>query len=358
MKSFHTLEVAEIIRETKDAVSVLFKITDGDKKAFEYKQGQHITLKHSIAGEELRRCYSICAGVQDYALRIAVKAIKDGRFSGYMNNELKVGDRLEAFPPAGHFYTELDAKHKKNYLAFSGGSGITPILSLIKTTLFSEPDSHFTLIYGNRDAASIIFSEELSGLKNRYLDRLRIFHVLEDDHQDMAIFNGLLTVEKCAAFFDGFVDLDTMHEIFICGPGPMMDSVEKALHNAGYNEAHMHIERFISGPENTPAERASPSMDGKEKDGAHIQIIVNGVRSGFEFTGDQPNILDAALASGNDVPYACKGAVCCTCRAKVLEGEVEMALNYGLEDDEVDAGYVLTCQSTPVSDKVVLSYDD
>ncbi len=360
MKKFHQLMVAEVRRETPDAVSILFEVPSDLEDSFRYVQGQHITLKTEIAGEELRRCYSVCTGVQENELRIAVKQIEGGRFSGFCNRQLKAGDLLEVLPPAGHFFTELDKSARKNYVAFSGGSGITPILSLIKTTLFEEPDSSFTLVYGNRDQDSIIFGEALARLKNKYLNRFRLFHVLQNGASEVALYNGLLTEEKCTEFLSGLVDAKKIDAFFICGPAPMMDGVEKSLLKAGVKADAIHIERFISGPEDTPPAdkaRLAPTADPTTRN-ARISVILDGEKTSFDFTSDDLSILDAALDAGTDVPYACKGAVCCTCRARVLEGAVDMALNYGLEKEELEAGYVLTCQSTPTTDEVVLSFDD
>lgn len=358
MKKFNPLTVKSIQRETKDAVSIIFDVPDALRDDYQYVQGQHITLKHVIDGEEIRRCYSICAGVAEQQLRIAVKHIPEGRFSGFCNSRLKEGDALEVFPPGGRFYTELDTAAQRHYVGFAGGSGITPMMSLIKTTLQAEPDSSFTLFYGNRDAAGIIFLEELADLKNRYMHRLSIYHVLEDEPQEIELFNGRLDQEKCEAILKALINPDDIHAFFICGPSPMMDAVEAALLAQGVPRQKVNFERFVNMSGVAPPKAQRP-QDRKAPDRlARVQIVIDGIRSGFDFYKQDSNVLDAAIAAGKNVPFACKGGVCCTCRAKVLEGEVKMAKNYGLEADEMAAGYVLTCQSTPTTETLVVSYDE
>ena len=358
MKHFHKLTVAEIRRETADAVSVLFDAPPELAEVFRYVQGQHITLRKEIDGEELRRCYSVCEAAQDQRLRIAVKHIAEGRFSGFINHELKVGDTLDAMPPAGRFFSELNAEAQKSYLAFAGGSGITPIISLIKTTLAAEPESHFSLVYGNKDSASVIFLEELATLKDLYTDRFEMFHVLETGQEDLAIFKGLVDEEKCDEIFDRLVFPRAADEIFICGPQPMMDAIEGALARHGVDRSRIHIERFISGPDEPPR-LARPEQRASARDRvAEVSILIDGQKTIFDYSSDDDNLLDAARRAGVDAPFACKGGVCCTCRAKLLEGDVTMAKNYGLEADEVAAGFILTCQSSPETDKISISFDD
>ena len=355
-KTFHKLGIAEINRETEHAVSIVFAVPEDIKADYAYIQGQHIVLRHQIGGEDLRRNYSICASVRDDELRVAVKEIKGGRFSTFANRELKVGDTLDVFPPAGHFYTELDAGAAKAYVGFAGGSGITPVYSIIKTVLEEEPKSRFTLFYGNRNKSSIIFMEKLAGLKNLYMDRLGIFHVLEEEQNEVEAFNGLLNREKCDLMLDKFVDVSRIDEVFICGPAPMMDAAEASLLAHGVDHAAIHIERFISGPDDVPGE-ASARANQTAVEGAEVNVTINGVQSSFIFAGDEDSILDAAIDAGADAPYSCKGGACGTCRAKLVEGKVDMAVNYALEQDELEAGYVLTCQSKPQSDRVVLDFD-
>lgn len=358
MKHFHQLTIAEIRRETPDAVSILFDVPAELRETFRYRQGQHITLRREIDGEELRRCYSICEAAQDQKLRIAVKKIADGRFSGFANAALKPGDVLDVMPPAGRFYTELSPDAEKNYLAFAGGSGVTPIISLAKTTLRAEPKSRFTLVYGNRDAASIIFLEEIAALKDAYMGRFEAFHILERGQEDIPALQGLVDENKCGELFDQLIFPREADEIFICGPQPMMDAVERALLDCGVGAESIHIERFISGPDEPPrAARRSVEVADADRV-AEVSVLIDGQRTIFNYGEEDGNLLDAARRAGVDAPFACKGGVCCTCRAKLLEGQVTMAKNYGLEPDEVAAGYVLTCQSTPQTETIALSFDE
>lgn len=359
MKKFHTLKVKDIERETPEAVSVLFDVPDDLKDDYRYRQGQHITIKRKINGEELRRCYSICAGVDEEELRIAVKEIDEGRFSGFINRELEKGDKLEVFPPAGHFNTDLDPGNEKTYVAFAGGSGITPVLSLIKTTLAREAKSRFKLFYGNRNTDSIIFRDKLAALKDRYMGRLELFHILEEDETDIQLFRGLMDREKTGQLVKWLCPADDIDEAFICGPGPMMDAVEATLRDAGVDEDKIHIERFVSGPDVKPQKGRRKSRPREKGDArARVTVVIDGERKSFNFRENDESILDAALEAGANAPFACKGAVCATCRARVLEGDVEMEKNYALEDDELEQGYVLTCQARPVTDKVVVSFDE
>lgn len=356
MKKFHPLRVAEVRRETAQAVSVRFDVPDALKETFRYVQGQHLTIKRVIDGEELRRCYSVCAPAQDQTLRIAVKAIDEGKFSGWVNRHLKAGEVLDVFPPIGSFFTELNPDQSAFYVAFAGGSGITPVLSLVATTLRAEPKSRFLLAYGNRDAPSVIFLEELAALKDRYLDRFQLLHVLESDEEGDALTSGLLDETRCGRILDAFLDPAAVAAFFICGPGPMMDAAERALQLRGVAPERIHIERFISGPV-SPATPRRSSAERRPDALARVAVVIDGRKTSFDFLPEDLSILDAARAAGADAPFACKGGVCCTCRAKLLEGQAEMAKNYGLEPQEVAAGYVLTCQARPTTPEVVVSYD-
>lgn len=360
MRKFHSLKVADVARETADAVSILFDLPEELAEDYAYLQGQHVTLKAKVGGEELRRSYSVCSGVQDNELRIAVKKIEGGRFSGFANEELKAGDAIEVFPPTGGFHTPLDAAQAKSYVAFSGGSGITPIMSLIRTTLHTEPKSRFTLVYGNRDARSVIFAEALGRLKDQYMDRFELYHLLEGEAQDTPLFQGLLTREKCDELLSGLIPVNKVDEFFVCGPGPMMDSVEASLEAKGVDKAKIHIERFINASEAEGLAAIPPITKGAEKEApaAEVTVVIDGERTSFDYREGQNSLLGSAIAAGLEVPYSCTGGVCATCRAKVIEGSVEMRENYGLEPEEVEKGYVLTCQSSPTSKQLTLSYDE
>lgn len=350
---FHPLKIAEVRRETPDAISLRFELPSELTGDYRFVQGQHLTLKASVQGEELRRSYSICAGVDDGELRVAIKKIGGGRFSTWANDAIKVGDVIDVMTPEGRFHTELDPANAKHYVAFAAGSGITPVLSLIKTTLKAEPDSRFTLIYGNRRQASIIFAEALEDIKDRYMTRFTMYHVFSREEQEVPLFNGRLDRERVAAFLDTLVPAADIDAAFICGPGAMIDEVEAGLLAGGVKPENIHLERFgipDSGPEHHVEPGDAPQ--------ARVTLIVDGLRREMEFRAEDTSILDVGLRAGLDLPYSCKGGVCCTCRAKVLEGKVRMDKNYTLEQPDIDAGYVLTCQSHPLTEKVVISYDD
>ncbi len=350
---FHPLKVAEVRRETADAVSLRFDIPADLAEDYRFVQGQHLTLKATVGGEELRRSYSICAGVDDCELRVAIKKIAGGRFSAWANDAVKAGDTFEVMTPQGRFHTPLDAGHAKHYVAFSAGSGITPVLSLIKTTLKAEPASRFTLVYGNRRQSSAMFAEALEDLKNRYLSRFTLYNLFSREEQEVALFNGRLDGDKVRQFLDTLIPPDTIDEAFICGPGEMIDGVEAALRGAGMAADHVHFERF-GVPDAAPVHHA----EADDAPQATIAIVADGLRREMEFRANDPSILDVALRAGMDLPYSCKGGVCCTCRAKVLEGKVRMDKNYTLEQADVDAGYVLTCQAHPMTERVVISFDE
>ena len=350
---FHTLEVAEVRRETEDAVSLRFALPADLEDDYRFVQGQHLTLKARVGDEELRRSYSICAAVQEKELRVAIKKIAGGRFSTWANDSIRVGDKIEVMTPEGRFHTPLDPDNAKHYVAFAAGSGITPILSLIKTTLTAEPRSRFTLIYGNRRQGSVIFSEVLEDIKDRYMTRFTLYHVFSREEQEVPLFNGRLDRARVAAFLDTLLPADTIDDAFICGPGEMIDEVEAGLLAAGLDPAHIHLERF-----GIPDGVATHHVEPGDAPQATITIIADGLKREMAFRAEDPSILDVALRAGMDLPYSCKGGVCCTCRAKVLEGRVRMDKNFTLEQADVDAGYVLTCQAHPLTERVVISYDD
>jgi ring-1,2-phenylacetyl-CoA epoxidase subunit PaaE len=352
---FHKLRIAEMRRETADAVSIRFEIPPELKEAFAFKAGQHLTLRTEMNGEDLRRNYSVCASPHENEIRIAVKQMPGGRFSSWANDALKEGAEIEVLPPLGRFVLP-EGVRAPYYVALAGGSGITPVLSILKTILKEDPESRFTLLYGNRDSASIMFLEELSGLKNRYLDRLEIYHFLENEAEEVELFNGRLDTAKCAEVFSSLVDVAAADAFFICGPGPMMDAAEEALKARGVAPEKVFIERFTTG--RVSAEQlARDEVLQQKAAGLQFTVTLDGRRSKVSFNADKGNILESVQAAGLSAPYACKGGVCSTCRAKVLSGRVEMKKNYGLTDAEVAQGYVLTCQSVPTSGDVVLTYD-
>ena len=359
MARYDPLTVTDVRRETRDAVVVTLAPREEDSAAFGFVQGQYLTFRHAYEGEELRRSYSICVAPGE-GLRVGIKRVDGGAFSAFANGALNPGDVLEAMAPMGAFHTPLDENTAHHYLAFAGGSGITPVLSLIKATLKAEPRSRFTLVYGNRSLASIMFREELEDLKNLHLGRLAIIHVLESEAQEIDLFHGRIDGEKCERLFASLVDLRSVDMAFICGPEPMMLAISAALRTYGLPEEKIKFELFASAPRRGWAAKAALAV-GEATETCRATITIDGatrvldIPKGGKTSG--PTILEAALAADLDAPYACKAGVCSTCRAMVLEGETEMEKNHALEDYEVRRGYVLTCQARPLSDTVVVSYD-
>jgi len=356
MLHFHELVVNEVKKETNDCVSVSFTVPPDLKETFQYKQGQYITLRTKINGEETRRSYSICSSPLDNELRIAVKKVEQGIFSTHANDHLQKGDTLDVMPPIGKFFTELHAAQTKNYIGFAAGSGITPLLSIIKTTLRTELTSSFTLVYGNRNRHSIIFKEELEGLKNVYMDRFRVIYILSREKTDAAINFGRIDAAKCTDLCNKNLDIATTDEFFLCGPENMIFSVKDQLKQMGVDEKKIHFELFTTAGMKKVTGNQLP-VPGKEEVKSKITIKLDGITFGFDLSFEGDAILDAALKNGADLPYACKGGVCCTCRAKLIEGEVDMDVNYGLEHEEIEQGFILTCQSHPRTEKVVVDFD-
>jgi ring-1,2-phenylacetyl-CoA epoxidase subunit PaaE len=354
--AFHPLPISEVRRETADAVSIRFDVPEDLADLYRFEAGQYLTLRMDLGGEELRRNYSVCVSPDDRELRIAVKEVAGGQFSRFANTELKAGDLIEVMPPMGRFTAPLDPGAAHQYVGVAGGSGITPMMSLIKTVLRSEPASRFVLLYGNRSTNTVIFLEELAALKNRYLDRLEIYHFLEDEAEEIELFNGRLDRDKCDEVFARLVDVPATDGFFICGPGLMMDAAEAALLARGVSPDRIKIERFTTNA--LSAERLVRAEELQQKaQGLKMSVELDGRRARVEFDAEKGNILDSVRAAGLPAPFACKGGVCATCRAKVIEGSVEMKANYGLSAEEVADGYVLTCQSVPTSDVLTLSYD-
>ncbi|KAA0920347.1 phenylacetate-CoA oxygenase/reductase subunit PaaK [Aquicoccus porphyridii] len=354
MARFHDLKVTDIHRTIRDAV--VLTLEPDDPAAFDFIQGQYLTFRHDFDGEELRRSYSICSGKQEGKLQVGIKRVDGGAFSNFANEELKVGDTLQAMQPMGGFHTPLDPANAKNYLGFAGGSGITPVLSIVKTTLATEPQSTFTLVYANRGVATIMFREELEDLKNRYLGRLSVIHVLEQDAQEIDLFTGMVTEEKCAALFRAWIDVESVDTAFICGPEPMMLGIAKALRDHGLNDAQIKFELFASAQPGRLKSKVVSKQAGKQANQAEVAITLDGSTQTI-MTAKDMTILDAARQNAMDAPFACTAGVCSTCRCRVIEGEVEMVANHALEDYEVEKGYVLSCQSFPVTDRVVVDYD-
>ena len=369
---FHLLRIKEIRKETPECVSVLFEVPDNLKSDFQFKQGQSLTMRAIIGDEEIRRTYSICSSPLDGEIRVAIKKAEGGVFSTFANESLKPDDLLEVMEPVGKFHTDLDPTQKKNYLAFAAGSGITPVISLIKTTLATEPSSSFTLVYGNRNRGSIIFFEELEGLKNKYLQRFNFINILSREKTDVPINNGRINRDKLQQL-SKLIAYEKMDETFICGPEEMIFSVKDFLEQKGINKKKIHFELFTTPGSANPiaigSEAGSRWLSGRssEEKGRKLEVVVeikskitvklDGRSFDFDLGFNDEAILDAALNQGADLPYACKGGVCCTCKARLIEGEVEMDVHWGLEEEEINQGYILTCQSHPKTEKVVVDFD-
>jgi ring-1,2-phenylacetyl-CoA epoxidase subunit PaaE len=352
---FHALRIAEIVPETAEASSVRFEIPEELRERFAFRAGQHLTLRAMLGGEEVRRNYSLCTAPAEGDWMVTVKRIGGGVFSNWVSDELKAGDTIDVMPPHGSFTTEFAASNNRHLVGIAGGSGITPVMSLIRTLLREEPGSRFTLLYGNRDSSSIIFLEALAGLKDKYLDRLEIYHFLDAEEQDIELYNGMLTRALLDEALPALVpDAASVDGWFICGPGPMMDAAEGALLDGNVPRERIHIERFTADRPAGALVREMAELQTKAE-GVTVAVTLDGRTRRVPFT--KGNILDSARAAGLPAPFACKAGVCATCRAKVTSGKVEMAVHYGLTDDEVADGYVLTCQSVPLGDGVAVDYD-
>lgn len=357
MARFLPLTVTDLRRDTRDAVVVTLAPRDQDRALFQFTQGQYLTFRHDVDGEELRRSYSICAGVDDGCLQVGIKRVDGGAFSTWANESLAPGDTLEAMPPMGRFFLPLDPGTARHYVGFAAGSGITPVLSIVKTVLRREPKSRFTLVYANRQISSIMFREELEDLKNVYLGRFSVLHVLESEAQEIDLFTGRIDADKMTALFDRWIDPRSVDAAFICGPEPMMLTVAASLRDHGLRDDQIRFELFASGqPGRAKARPVSKAADAGA--GTQATVTLDGATRSFAMPREGQTILDAAIANHMDAPYSCKAGVCSTCRCKVLDGEVEMAVNHALEDYEVRAGYVLSCQAYPLTDRVTVSYDE
>lgn len=357
MPRIHNLKIADVRPETADAVSVAFTVPDDLRAEYDFAQGQFLTLRTELGGTEVRRSYSICSGVADGELRVAIKRVEGGQFSSFANEALEVGSTLDVMTPDGRFTTQLDPTAARTYVAFAAGSGITPVLAIAKSVLAIEPRSRFTLFYGNRSSAEIMFRGALDDLKDSHPDRFSLLHVLSREPQEVALMNGRLDAEKCRVFLRSMINPAAVDHFFICGPGPMTEEIRSTLAEHGVPADRIHFELFANPGQDTSAKPKRAAKPAKVGEGASVSVIMDGATSELIVARDGPAILDAGLALRPDLPYACKGGVCCTCRAMVLEGEVEMDVNYALDEAEIARGFVLTCQAHPVSDRVVVDYD-
>lgn len=353
---FHELKVASIERQTPEAVAVAFEIPDGLKDAFAFRPGQYLTLAADIDGQEARRSYSICSAPGDETLRVGVKRVADGRFSSFVNETLSVGDTIRVMPPEGRFTSLAGERH--DYVLIAAGSGITPMLSIAKTVLGHEADSTITLVYGNRSTDTIMFREELEDLKDRYMRRFSLIHLLSREAQDVELLNGRIDGERIGELSRrGLIDLAGADGVFLCGPGEMIDDVSASLRTLGVEEDRIRFERFTpSGDAPKPRPRSAEARQAAEA-GVQIEVVLDGVRRAFPMGEADATVLDAAHRAGLEIPYSCAGGMCCTCRCRVAEGEAEMAVNYSLQPWEIEAGFTLACQTRPTSKKLVLDFD-
>ncbi|MCB0430615.1 MAG: 2Fe-2S iron-sulfur cluster binding domain-containing protein [Flavobacteriales bacterium] len=360
MAKFHTLKVRDVRRETPDCVSVAFDVPEDLKDAYAYLPGQYLTLKFNFKGEELRRSYSLCSSPDtENEWRIAAKRVQGGRVSGYLNESVKVGDVVEVMTPMGNFHTPMQADRERHFVLFAGGSGITPMFSILKSALAKEPRSRITLVYANRDEASVIFAEALKQMAAEHADRLHIHFVYDEAPAGTpSLLQGMMSVEKATQILNDLVRPSGNEAYFICGPGPMMDHIKTALAAEGVSDDKVHIEYFTAVLEDLKrAESAGESQPSGDVIESEVTVIMDDEPFSFQLSSNGMSILDAASDAGVDAPFSCKGAVCCTCKAQVLEGKVTMEKNFALSDGEVAEGYVLTCQSHPATEKVVITYD-
>lgn len=355
--TFHTLRVAEVERLTDDAVSVTFEVPDALRDRFDFRHGQHVSVRATQVGDDVRRNYSICTAAGSGILRIGVKLLPGGAFSTYALNDLRPGHDLEVMTPTGSFHTRLDPAHALHYCAVAAGSGITPIMSIIATTLAEEPHSQVTLLYGNRTSGSIMFLTELYDLKNQYPDRFTLINVLSREPAEVELFHGRLDRPRMTRLLDLIVPADTVDEWFLCGPFAMVEDVRATLLDHGVDPAHIHRELFHVEATPPRPQVTAPENGAAPADAHTVTVILDGRSSTFPLREDAEPILEATLKVRADAPYACKGGVCGTCRARLVDGTVTMEQNYALEPDEIAAGFVLACQSHPTADQVTLDFD-
>jgi len=352
---FHSLKINDVRKETEDTVSIAFDIPSDLQEDYAFVSGQYLTLKTNIDGEEVRRSYSLCSAPHENEWRVAIKQVPAGKFSTYANSSLEKGMNLDVMTPTGNFVLETNPENKKSYVLFAAGSGITPVLSIAKSALNNEPNSDVTLFYGNKGFASVIFREELEALKNQYMDRLRIVHIFSREALGNKIQKGRIDGKKAEQLYDAFLSDTNVDAVYLCGPESMILEAKDSMLAKGVDASKIHFELFTSPTENKePVEQVNekPQID------SNVTIIVDGDRYDLNLDSTGQNILDAATEAGADLPFACKGGVCCTCKGKILEGTASMDVNYSLEPDEVEAGFILTCQSHPTSDKLVISFDE
>jgi len=347
--SFHTLTVASVEQLTDDSAAVTFDVPDELREAYAFEAGQSLTLRRMIGGQEHRRTYSICAPVGERP-RVGVREIPDGLFSSWLVHDVRPGDRIEVQTPTGNFRADPDGGGR--HLCIAAGSGITPMISIASSVL-RHPDAQVTMIYGNRTSGSVMFAEELADLKNRHGSRFELVHVLSREPRDVELFSGRLEADRLRRLLTALVPMAAVDEVWLCGPFGMIADAREVLDELGVERERVHFELFYVDEPPPELHRADKVISGATSD---VTIVLDGRTTTAPMPRDQ-SVLDGAAATRNDLPFACKGGVCGTCRAKLTDGEVEMRRNYALEDAEVDAGFVLTCQSHPVSERVTVDFD-
>ena len=356
---FHQLVINSIEPETEYAIKVGLVVPEGARDLFEFKPGQYLTIQCLVSGESVRRSYSIFSGVNDSALQIAIKRVPDGVFSNFANDDLKVGDIVESMPPQGTFCADLNSSNQKNYLFIAAGSGITPVASNIKSILEEEPQSRITLLFGNQRTNTIMFKETLSFLKNRYLNRLQWINILSREDQGADVLNGRLDNQKGAELSQQLVDLRSFDEYFVCGPESMISEISRGLRSVDVSEEKIHFELFGASAEDAQQVIQKHHARALEFGGKSsvVTIVMDGRSISLQLAADGENLLDAGINHGMDLPYSCKGGVCSTCKARLVEGEVDMDITHGLESAELEQRFILTCQAHPISDRVIVDFD-
>jgi len=354
MRKFHSLTVSDKRNETADSVRLSLQVPDDIQSEFNFLPGQHLPIQIEIDGKPVRRTFSICSVPGAGPLELGIRIQPGGLFSGYVAGSLQAGDVLQVMPPFGQFHASIDPANQKTYLAFASGSGITPIISIVRSTLEQEPGSRVLLFYGNRRQNTTMFIDDLYALKNSFPERLQLYFLFTREEQEYPIFSGRLDAEKTGELYQAFCNGLTPDEAFICGPDTMIASVRTALVELGMDDEVIHVERYgaprkkrVAGVTEAPADEHECS----------VTVIMDGHRKSFQMPAEGSSIVDAAAEEGIELPFSCKAGVCATCRTHVRDGEVRMETNYGLEPWEVEQGYVLACQSHPVTDKVTLDYD-